>query len=82
MQENKHDRLLRHWELHGQTKVAVRCDSEEEMLELQAKAKSLRICANSIKDAGRTQVAPNSRRVLAVGPGNDYFLGQNVKIES
>jgi len=34
-----------------QTKVALRCSDEEELLLLQAKAQSLNICARSIQDA-------------------------------
>jgi hypothetical protein len=34
-----------------QTKVALRCDGEDEMLLLQAQAQSLNICARSIQDA-------------------------------
>ncbi|EKM75478.1 hypothetical protein AGABI1DRAFT_116320 [Agaricus bisporus var. burnettii JB137-S8] len=61
--------LLRRWERAGQTKVALRCSSEDELLDLQAKAKSLRLCARSIRDAGRTQIAAGSRTVLGIaGP--------------
>ena len=43
--------LIRHWKRTGQAKIAVKCDSEEELLILQATAKSLGICARSIQDA-------------------------------
>jgi PTH2 family peptidyl-tRNA hydrolase len=36
---------------HSQTKVALKCDSEDELLLLQAKAKDLNLCARSIQDA-------------------------------
>ncbi|KAI9678487.1 MAG: hypothetical protein M1829_002085 [Trizodia sp. TS-e1964] len=61
--------LLKRWESHGQTKVATQVRSEDEMLELQAKALSLGLVARVVKDAGRTQIAPGSRTVLGVGPG-------------
>ncbi|KII93668.1 hypothetical protein PLICRDRAFT_35885 [Plicaturopsis crispa FD-325 SS-3] len=61
--------LLRRWERTGQTKVALRCANEEELLQLQAHARSLNLCARSIQDAGRTQIAAGSRTVLGVGPG-------------
>lgn len=38
-------------------------------LELQAIALSLGLPAQTIQDAGRTQIAPGSRTVLGVGPG-------------
>ncbi|RPD63174.1 peptidyl-tRNA hydrolase II [Lentinus tigrinus ALCF2SS1-6] len=61
--------LLRHWERTGQAKIALKVKSEEELLELEAIAKSLNLAARSICDAGRTQVAAGSRTVLGVGPG-------------
>ncbi|KAF6766188.1 PTH2-domain-containing protein [Ephemerocybe angulata] len=62
-------RLLRHWERTGQTKVVLRCASEEELLTLQVEAQNLHLCARSIRDAGRTQIAAGSRTVLGVlGP--------------
>ncbi|GJE87793.1 peptidyl-tRNA hydrolase 2 [Phanerochaete sordida] len=61
--------LLRHWERTGQAKVALKANSEDELLELEAIAKSLNLCARSILDAGRTQIAAGSRTVLGIGPG-------------
>jgi len=61
--------LLRQWERTGQTKVALRCEHEEELLLLEAQAQSLDLCARSIEDAGRTQIAAGSRTVLGIiGP--------------
>jgi peptidyl-tRNA hydrolase, PTH2 family len=60
--------LLRRWERHGQAKVALQVKSEDELLELQAKAMSLGIVAEVIADAGRTQIAAGSHTVLGIGP--------------
>ncbi|PAV21896.1 PTH2 family peptidyl-tRNA hydrolase [Pyrrhoderma noxium] len=68
--------LLRHWERTGQTKVALRVDNEEEMETLEAMARSLNLCARSIHDAGRTQVAAGSRTVLGIGPGPTRLVNQ------
>ncbi|KAA1468575.1 peptidyl-tRNA hydrolase [Dentipellis sp. KUC8613] len=68
--------LLRHWERTGQTKVALKCDNEDELLLLQAQAQSLNLCARSIQDAGRTQIAAGSRTVLGVGPGPTRLINQ------
>ncbi|PWN29481.1 peptidyl-tRNA hydrolase II [Jaminaea rosea] len=62
-------KLLKHWETIGQAKVALKCPSEEEMNRLEAQARSLGLCAKSIRDAGRTQVAAGSKTVLGIGPG-------------
>ncbi|CAN1236550.1 Peptidyl-tRNA hydrolase 2, mitochondrial [Linum grandiflorum] len=57
------------WEMCAQPKVVVKIDSEEDMLILQEKAKSLKLPTHITIDAGRTQIAPNSRTVMALmGP--------------
>ncbi|XP_020111470.1 peptidyl-tRNA hydrolase 2, mitochondrial-like isoform X1 [Ananas comosus] len=62
---------LRRWEMCGQVKVVVKIESEEEMLVLQERAKSLRLPTHITIDAGRTQIAPNSRTVMAIlGPAD------------
>ncbi|RHZ03060.1 hypothetical protein DYB37_005824 [Aphanomyces astaci] len=56
------------WEYSGQTKVALKIESEEEMLLLAGRAKELGLVHYIVVDAGRTQIAPDSKTVLAVGP--------------
>ncbi|KAK9894197.1 PTH2-domain-containing protein [Cystobasidium minutum MCA 4210] len=68
--------LLRQWERTGQAKIALKADSEEELLILEAQAQSLNICARSIQDAGRTQIAAGSRTVLGVGPAPVKLINQ------
>ncbi|KAL8281549.1 hypothetical protein RQP46_006233 [Phenoliferia psychrophenolica] len=68
--------LVRHWERTGQAKIAVKCESEDDLLMLQATAKSLGICARSIQDAGRTQVAAGSTTVLGIGPAPVRLINQ------
>ncbi|ORZ14631.1 peptidyl-tRNA hydrolase [Absidia repens] len=69
-------KALQKWERSGQAKVALKAVSEEQLLELQAVALSLNITAQSICDAGRTQIAAGSRTVLGVGPGPVDLLNQ------
>ncbi|KAF9499896.1 peptidyl-tRNA hydrolase II [Pleurotus eryngii] len=64
----KNPRLVKHWERTGQAKIALKARSEDQLLELEAIAKSLNLCARSIQDAGHTQVDPGTRTVLAIGP--------------
>ncbi|KAK9056485.1 hypothetical protein SSX86_023846 [Deinandra increscens subsp. villosa] len=64
-------KALSRWEMCGQVKVVVKIESEDDMLELQTRAKSLAIPTHIVIDAGRTQIAPNSRTVMAVlGPAD------------
>lgn len=60
--------VLKRWERLGQAKVALKVDSEDEMLMLQAQAVSLGLCAQVIHDAGRTQIASGFATVLGIGP--------------
>ncbi|KAJ7786088.1 PTH2-domain-containing protein [Mycena metata] len=66
---SKNPDLLRRWAHGGYLKSVVRCSDEDELLLLQAQAQSLNLCARSIQDAGRTQIAAGSTTVLGiVGP--------------
>lgn len=44
-------KFVRQWETRGQAKVAVKCPDEQQMLELENKARALGIAARSIIDA-------------------------------
>ncbi|KAG6911761.1 hypothetical protein DXG01_000007 [Tephrocybe rancida] len=61
-------KLIKHWERTGQAKIALKGTSEEQILELEAIAKSLNLCARSIQDQGLTQVEEGTRTVLGIGP--------------
>ncbi|KZP32293.1 PTH2-domain-containing protein [Athelia psychrophila] len=69
-------KLVQHWERTGQAKIALKAKSEDELLELEAIAKSLNLCARSIQDAGHTQVAAGSRTVLGIGPAPVALINQ------
>ncbi|KAG9243901.1 peptidyl-tRNA hydrolase PTH2-domain-containing protein [Calycina marina] len=60
--------MLKRWETYGQAKIALQIKGEEGLLTLQATARSLGLVSKVIQDAGRTQIAPNSRTVLGIGP--------------
>ncbi|KAJ7139906.1 peptidyl-tRNA hydrolase PTH2-domain-containing protein [Mycena epipterygia] len=64
----RNPQLVKHWERTGQAKIALKATSEKQLLELEALAKSLNLCARSVQDQGLTQVDPGTRTVLAVGP--------------
>ncbi|TQE00658.1 hypothetical protein C1H46_013707 [Malus baccata] len=62
-------KALNRWEMCAQPKVVVKIESEKDMLVLQERAKSLNLPTHITIDAGRTQIAPNSRTVMAIlGP--------------
>ncbi|KAK4775437.1 hypothetical protein SAY87_023398 [Trapa incisa] len=59
-------KVLDRWETSAQPKVVVKIESEEDMLVLQERAKSFKLPTHITIDAGRTQIAPNSRTVMAI----------------
>lgn len=60
--------LVRQWESRGCAKIAVKCDSKAELLEIRRQANARGFNTSMIRDAGRTQIEPNSITVLAIGP--------------
>ncbi|KAI1132353.1 PTH2-domain-containing protein [Nemania abortiva] len=69
-------RILQRWERLGQAKIAVQVKSQDELLTLMGKARSLGITAEVIQDAGRTQIDPGSLTVLGVGPAPKSLVDQ------
>ncbi|KAI3457864.1 hypothetical protein Pfo_014527 [Paulownia fortunei] len=68
---NRAPKSLNRWEMCGQVKVVVKIESEDDILVLQERAKSLNLPTHITIDAGRTQIAPNSRTVMAIlGPAD------------
>eukprot|EP01063_Lacrimia_lanifica_P036238 TRINITY_DN7133_c0_g1_i1.p1 TRINITY_DN7133_c0_g1~~TRINITY_DN7133_c0_g1_i1.p1 ORF type:complete len:624 (+),score=205.19 TRINITY_DN7133_c0_g1_i1:138-2009(+) len=56
------------WRRIGCAKVALKCESEQDLLDVQAKAKKEGVPTYLVRDAGRTQIASGSKTVLGVGP--------------
>ncbi|KAK5989303.1 Peptidyl-tRNA hydrolase 2 [Cladobotryum mycophilum] len=69
-------KVLSRWERLGQAKIAVQIKSQEELLELQKKARELGLTAEVIQDAGRTQIEAGSMTVLGVGPAPKSLVDQ------
>ncbi|KEY72724.1 hypothetical protein S7711_02512 [Stachybotrys chartarum IBT 7711] len=68
--------ILSRWERLGQAKIAVQIKSQDELLELRRKARSLGLTAEVIQDAGRTQIEAGSMTVLGVGPAPKSVVDQ------
>lgn len=62
------------WESTGQMKIAVKVDSEKELVMLFENAKKMKIPACLIRDAGHTQVEPGSITALGLGPAKEQDL--------
>ncbi|KAJ3257272.1 hypothetical protein HK103_004826 [Boothiomyces macroporosus] len=52
------------WETYGCAKITLKCNDEDEMLRLQREARKKGLVAQSICDAGKTQIAAGSRTAL------------------
>lgn len=59
---------LRAWEATGAKKVTLRVESEEELLKVQQRALQRGLVAQSIQDAGHTELEPGTTTVLSLGP--------------
>ncbi len=60
--------ILDKWKSTGAKKIALKVNSERELLELSKESKKQKIQTTLIKDAGLTQVAPGTITALALGP--------------
>lgn len=54
------------WTKSGQTKVVLKGKDEQHLLELEKQANDYNLLSVLIRDAGRTQIAPNSLTCLAI----------------
>ncbi|XP_037949521.1 probable peptidyl-tRNA hydrolase 2 [Teleopsis dalmanni] len=61
-------RLVQAWENTGCAKIALKVESEREMMAIKRAADLHSLSSCLIRDAGRTQIEPNSKTVLAIGP--------------
>lgn len=69
MEEAPGMRLLERWEeSNGTAKVALKCETEEQLLAIAKKAEEAGMVHSVIQDAGRTQIAAGSTTVCGIGP--------------
>ncbi|MFW9953755.1 MAG: peptidyl-tRNA hydrolase Pth2 [Candidatus Thorarchaeota archaeon] len=64
-----HQEIWRAWLKEGQKKVAVKVQSEEELLQLMREAVIHRLPYSLIRDAGMTELPPGTMTVIGIGPG-------------
>ncbi|KRX10466.1 UBA-like protein [Pseudocohnilembus persalinus] len=61
--------VLETYENYGQPKIVLKCETKEEFLDLEQKARNKGLNTYMVADAGRTQIEPGSLTVCAIGPG-------------
>jgi len=64
----KHSEWLNAWLEEGQCKIAVKAKSEEELLGLMQKAKTLHLPCALVCDRGLTELPPNTVTCVGIGP--------------
>lgn len=68
----QNDDRVKAWLDSGMTKIAVSCNSEDELLEIYQKASSKKMITSLIRDAGRTEFdGVPTLTAIAIGPGNE-----------
>ena len=64
----KHSDWYKAWIAEGQCKIVVRAESEQELLELEEKAKKSKLPTALIIDRGLTELPPDTITCLGIGP--------------
>lgn len=59
------------WKRGGQKKVVLRVEDEQSLYELQERAKMDGLPTGLVRDAGHTQLDPDTPTALAIGPAAD-----------
>ena len=62
------------WLLEGQKKVVVKVADEEELRKLDKRADELGLPHELIRDAGLTELPPDTATVLAIGPAPNELV--------
>jgi peptidyl-tRNA hydrolase, PTH2 family len=59
------------WFMEGQRKIAVKAKSEDEILDIERRARNAGLPVALIVDRGLTEIPPNTTTCLGVGPAPD-----------
>lgn len=73
---NANHLIQKEWMGLGQTKVCVGVDSEQELLDIYQAAGDLYLPVSIIRDAGHTELEPNTLTAVGIGPGPKDLIDQ------
>ena len=71
-----HSKWLNEWLKEGQCKITVKANSEEEIYELQKKARKLNIPYALISDKGLTELPAGTITCLGIGPAPSHKINK------
>jgi PTH2 family peptidyl-tRNA hydrolase len=74
--ENAADADAREWKRSGQKKVVLKVGSERDLYEIQEEAKAAGLPTGLVRDAGHTQLEPDTPTAVAVGPASDAAVDE------
>ena len=72
----KFEDWYQNWQNEGQKKVLVKGETKEELIELKNIAKSKKLPYYLVRDAGLTQIPPNTITCLAIGPAPEKIVDE------
>jgi len=72
----KSEKWFSEWIREGQKKVVVRTESLDELRELEAAARRLKLSTAVVQDAGMTELPPGTITCLGIGPGPNNIVDQ------
>ena len=74
--EHADDAAAREWKRGGQKKVVLQVDGERALFELQERAKMAGLPTGLVRDAGHTQLEPDTPTALAIGPASEADIDE------
>jgi len=72
--KKRKDEYWRAWHEEGAKKVILKVNSLEKLLELENRAKKLRLPCALIIDRGLTEIPPNTPTAIGVGPSRSELI--------
>ena len=76
---NSSRKNINEWKKQGMKKIALKVTSEKEMMTYLRKAKDEGFDVGLITDAGHTEVAPQTKTALAIGPDKEEKIDRLTK---
>ncbi len=73
---NTNHLVQKEWMDKGQTKVCVGVESEQELLDVFKAAGNLHLPVSIIRDAGHTELEPNTLTAVGIGPAPRELIDQ------
>ncbi|PIU62419.1 aminoacyl-tRNA hydrolase [archaeon CG07_land_8_20_14_0_80_38_8] len=75
----KNAELFNEWKNEGMPKIVLKVNSEKDILKFANEAGKNNLIFDVIRDAGRTQIPPNTITALGIGPDNEEKIDKIVK---